>query len=78
MYLCLFLIGSLGSYLFYDNVYICVCVCHFLTGILGIIPVEERFLMQVNGMNRFLAMRNQVGRVTSHIYEVMLRDTPVE
>lgn len=36
--------------------YVSMYLCHYLTGLLRIILVEERFLMQVNGVKRFLVL----------------------
>jgi len=40
-------------------------LCYYLTGLLGIILVEECFIMQENDMNRFLVYEESIGRVVT-------------
>ena len=71
MYTCMyvfisFLTGSswimIVFMLMFIYMYVSMYLCNCMTGLFGIILVEELLLMQVNGMKRFLTMRSQVAK----------------
>ena len=48
----------------YICMYVSMYLCHYLIGSSRIILVEERLLMQVNGMKRFLVHEESSGKTS--------------